>query len=650
MPFMTHSLPGGGVPRVHGARSPVPAQVSHFATPRSVRHLATMLAGASPLRRPPDAWSRGLLAPPRPCYWLVASGTPMGWRGGCLAVGLVRSTVCHYCLGGCSALVVCARRSRLAWEVWPGAGSCVPPWARPCPRVPRGASCGFSRPAVPSLRLPVRHSMRSVRSAGSVRLPFGSAPRVRCVCVRSCSRGIRASPVLWVGVACTLRAVPVQDAGRPVPGGSCPSALLAAVPFSASLARRGVARSLRPLVVLWVARPPAGRPALVCWLCALWGRHQGARGGGRLLPGGWGARGRALSQPRPSVLWGVRPGPSTHWLWVRGVQAWGPVTNPTARALASWLCSRWGQHEGARGGAPLAWVWSVRGRALMHARPPVFWGVRPWPTTHWLWVWGVGARASVTNPTARALASWLCALCGRHEGAGGWRLLPVCGVSGVGRSPTPDRLSFGACGRGLLPTGCGCGVCGLENPSPTRQRALASWRCALWGRHEGARGGRLLMGVGRPRSGALPSPTARPLGRAAGAHHPLAVGAGAVRLGTRHQPHSARSRELALRAVGVAQGCLGGCASCLCVGRPGLGAPPRPDRPSFGACSWGPLPTGCACGGCGRGDPSPTPQCSLFRAGFARFGDSTRVPGGGAPCLGVGRPGSGDLPAPAARH
>ena len=49
----------------------------------------------------------------------------MGWRGGCLAVGLVRSIVCHYCLGGFSALVVCARCSRLAWEVVAVAGSCV---------------------------------------------------------------------------------------------------------------------------------------------------------------------------------------------------------------------------------------------------------------------------------------------------------------------------------------------------------------------------------------------------------------------------------------------------------------------------------------------------------------------------------------------
>ena len=211
--FMTHLLPDGGVPRVHGARSPVPPWLPLFATFRSVRHLATVVAGAYPLRRRPDAWLPGLPAPPGPCYWLVASGTPMGWRRRCLAAGLVRSTVCYYCLGGCSALVVCARRSRLAWGVGAGADSCFSPCAPPCLRVPRGTCCGLSRLGVPSLRLLVRNSMRSVRSAGPVRLPFGSAPRVSCVCVRSCSRNVRAALPLPVGVSRALRAAPVHGAG-----------------------------------------------------------------------------------------------------------------------------------------------------------------------------------------------------------------------------------------------------------------------------------------------------------------------------------------------------------------------------------------------------------------------------------------------------
>ena len=64
-------------------------------------------------------------------------------------------------------------------------------------------------------------------------------------------------------------------------------------------------------------------------------------------------------------------------------------------------------------------------------------------------------------------------------------------------------------------------------------------------------GGTSCLGVGRPGTGALPPPTSCPSGRAAGAHYPLAVGAGGAGVGTRHQPHSAHSCELALRAVGA---------------------------------------------------------------------------------------------------
>ena len=310
----------------------------------------------------------------------------------------------------------------------------------------------------------------------------------------------------------------------------------------------------------------------------------------------------------------------------------------SARSCELALCAV-GAARGRPGGAPLAWVWGVRGRALSHPRPLVLTGVRPGPTTHWLWVLGAWAWGPVTQRTACALASWLWALWRRHEGARGGRLLPGCGASGDERSPTPDRSSFGACGRGSLHTGCGCGGCGCADPSPTdsaRSWELAlcamgaargrpggaplAWVLGVWGRalsHPrplvlwgvlpgpsthwlwvrgvwawvavtnplrallgagfarcggGTRapgGGASCLGVGRPGSGALPPPTARPWGRAAGAHYPLAVGAGGVDVATRHQPHSALSCELALRAVGEARGRPGGGVSCLGVGRPG---------------------------------------------------------------------------------
>ena len=157
-------------------------------------------------------------------------------------------------------------------------------------------------------------------------------------------------------------------------------------------------------------------------------------------------------------------------------------------------------------------------------------------------------------------------------------------------------------------------------------------------------GGTSCLGVGRPGSGGLPPPTSRPFGLAAGAHYPLAVGAGGAGVGTRHQPHSARSCALWARHEGARGGrFLPGCAAS------GVGRSPTPDHSSFRACGRGPRPTGCGCGGCGRGDPSPTPQRALLRAGFARCGGGTRAPGGGASCLGVGRPWWGALPPPTTR-
>ena len=304
-----------------------------------------------------------------------------------------------------------------------------------------------------------------------------------------------------------------------------------------------------------------------------------------------------------------------------------------------------------------------------------------------------------------ALALW-----GRHEGARGGRLLPGCGASGGGPSPTPDLLSVQACGRGPLPTDCGCGGCGRGNRSPTRQRALLRAglaRCGGGMRVPG--GGASCLGVGGPGMGALPTPTSRPLGRAAGAHYPLTVGAGDAGVGTCHQPHSARSCVL----WGRHEGARGGRLLPRC-GASGVGRSHRPDHSSFGACGRGPLPTGCWFGECGRGDPSPTPyarscELALRAVGAARgrpgraplapvwgvrgralshprplvrsgvrpgptthwlwvrgvrawgpvtnptaralacFGGGMRVPGGGASCLGVGCPGSGTLPPPTAR-
>ena len=116
----------------------------------------------------------------------------------------------------------------------------------------------------------------------------------------------------------------------------------------------------------------------------------------------------------------------------------------------------------------------------------------------------------------------------------------------------------------------------------TRHQPHSARSCVLWRRHEGAPGGPSCLRLGRPGSGALPPPTARPLGGLPGpTTHWLWVRGGAG-VETRHKPHSARSCELALRAVGAARGRPGGGASCLGVGRPGSGALPTPSARPLG--------------------------------------------------------------------
>ena len=197
----------------------------------------------------------------------------------------------------------------------------------------------------------------------------------------------------------------------------------------------------------------------------------------------WGVRGGALSHPRLPALWAGCRSPLPTGCGCGGVWACGPVTNLTARALSSQLCTLWGRHEGAQGGAPPAWVWGVRVGALSH---------------------------------------------------------PDC---------LPSVRAAGA----HYPLAVGAGGCGRGDPSPTPQRALfraGFTRCG--GGTRAPRGGASCLRVGRPGSGALPTPTACPLGGLPGpTTHWLWVRGGAD-LGTRHQPHSARSCELALHAVGVA--------------------------------------------------------------------------------------------------
>ena len=372
---MKYLLPGGGVSQVHGARSPVPHRLPHFATPRSVCHLATLFAGAYPLCRPPNAWLPGVPALLGLCYWLVATGTPMGWRGGCLAAGLVRGSVRHHCLGWCTALSVCARRSRLVKRAMPVPLLVAPPplavppscpsrrWWRVAP-----SGCSLFSPAGTPF-----HVVCAFRELRPVALLVRAACLL-CVCVLALV-GWSCSPSFRCLLARALCEVPSQDAGRAVLGGSCPSAFPARVPCSACHwwggACGGVLESpfgfpggvegcpefgtLPPLMVF----PPGRRPgpaALVSSGAGIAGRgacHQthSARSYGLTLrcAGSWRSPWGGTSclpegcpgldtRPPPTVRpWGVRTGPAALFLWARGVRAWGPLTNATGHALESLL-------------------------------------------------------------------------------------------------------------------------------------------------------------------------------------------------------------------------------------------------------------------------------------------------------------------------
>ena len=96
-------------------------------------------------------------------------------------------------------------------------------------------------------------------------------------------------------------------------------------------------------------------------------------------------------------------------------------------------------------------------------------------------------------------------------------------------------------------------------------RALAGRRCSLWGWRKGVPGGGAFHHCeGRLRSGAVPAPTARPLGSGYWGPPPTCCGRGCVGVGAQHCPLGLHALW-GLRAAGLVVG-----------GRPrgGAGLPP----------------------------------------------------------------------------
>ena len=214
--------------------------------------------------------------------------------------------------------------------------------------------------------------------------------------------------------------------------------------------------------------------------------------------------------------------------------------------------------------------------------PPGWCGVRTsrGPGTGRWWgrsTWSLPLHVSCPGPLLR-----LACLGGGRSSPGSPLLglgLLLRGASEVRRSPSSDCPPTGRAVGVRYPLAVGAGGCGCGDPSPTPQRALLRAgfaRCG--GGMKVPVGDASCLGVGRPGSGALPSPTARPPGGLPWpTTHWLWVRGGAG-VGIRHQPHSVRSCVL----WGRLEGARGG-ASCLGVGRPGWGAlPPQTARPLGG--------------------------------------------------------------------
>ena len=204
-----------------------------------------------------------------------------------------------------------------------------------------------------------------------------------------------------------------------------------------------------------------------------------------------------------------------------------------------------------------------------------------------------------------ALVRWCVARC-----RGGGRASPggvpsiIARASGVRRCPSPGRPPSGAGSRGSATRVSQVRSVRAWGPStgPTAC-APAGWLCSLWGWRRGVpEGGAFHHCEGRLRPGAVPPPTARPLGGLLGsATHVLwarVCGCGGPTL----SPWPACPVGAACRGGGGGPS-PGGVACHRCEGRLVSGAvPPPAARPPERAARV-PRPVCPGCGRSGRGDP-----------------------------------------------
>ena len=461
--------------------------------------------------------------------------------------------------------------------------SCFP---LPAPRVPRCVWRAIpSGCFLPSLAGTPFHAVCAFRELGPVALLVVPACPLR---VRALALPRRPLPPPLGGVACAPRVVAALGAGRAVQRGPCPSACPAPVPCSVWRARggwSGPGSSLPGLVCTpcggcvprgwWGAVPGGGWPATVgrgVWCQALslprppvlWGMQPGYRD--PCVPGAVGAGvgtqhrfhsvrhcgpallavGLAEGRPRagclPPLGGASEPArspsqdcpPTGRAVGVRhphavgtGVWVWGAITAPLA-CMPCGGCVPRGRRWAVPGGGGLPRLRGASGvrRCPFPCRPSSGAGGRG-PLTRVSRLRSVRAWGPSTGPTACSLAGRRCSLWGWREGVPGGDAFHRCeGRLRSGAPPPPAARLLGGL-LGPLPTCYGRGRVGLG-----AQHCPLGLH-ALWGlRAVGVLGGRPRGGVschrceGRLVSGAVPPPTARPLGRAAGVPRPVCSGCG----------------------------------------------------------------------------------------------------------------------------
>ena len=360
-------------------------------------------------------------------------------------------------------------------------------------------------------------------------------------------------------------------------------------------------------------------------LHAPWGLRAAGVVGGRPR-GGWPAtvvRGvwcQALSLPQPPPLWCRRPefrDPGVLGAVGAGV---GPSTGPAACALAGRCCSLTGRRKGVPGGVPSTVVRGVCGQALPLSELPAHWagcwGLPP----NVLWARVCGCWGPTPSPWPACPVGAACRGAGGGPSPGGVACHRCEGRLVSGAVPPPAARPLERAARLPRPVCPGCGRCGRGDPAPTPQHAPLQpgvARCGGGARASPGGGDAFHHCEGRLRAGAVPPPTARPLGGLLGsATHMLwarVCGCGGPTL----SPWPACSVGAACRGGGGGPS-PGGVACHRCEGRLVSGAVPPPAVRPLERAAGVPRPVCPGCGRCGRGDPAPAPHRAPLRAGVAR--------------------------------